>query len=158
MRASENIILFLLLIFVGCKQQETKEKDERLRTTKSPIPETHHHLKEWAEDINSKNSRALRNTYDSNAVKVISADSILDNPDRIAQYYGAHNYTITAIRSLFTIEANKSQRIHYEIVDYSLDNSQEFIGVVIERMENGRMIRLFEYTAESTGELEKVDT
>ena len=115
-------------------------------------------LKKWADDINNDNTNSLKNSYDTNAIKIISEDSIIDNSAQIANYYRIQTGKITSIESIFNLEANKKKEINYQLVRYQIDNLKEFIGIVIWKMENGKIIREFEFTQETTLESKKVDT
>ncbi len=159
MKFKTIILQFILLIIFGCKQGEHKK--ENISNTQPEVIQSEHisdNLKNWADDINNGDSNIIKNYYDTNAIKIISADSILETSTQIANFYGNQEGKITSIESIFSIEANKERRINYELVRYEIDNIKGFIGIVIWRIENEQIIREFEFTEKSTLESKKVDT
>lgn len=149
----------MLLAIIGCKQREHKK--ENISNTHMGIIQSENfpgHLNNWRTDINSHNTISIKNYYDSAAIKIISTDSIIEHSTPIANYYTSHKGKITSIESIFSIEANKERRINYDLVRFKTDDQKEFIGIVIWRMENEKIIREFECTEESTIESGNVDT
>jgi ketosteroid isomerase-like protein len=153
------LLQFILLTIIGCKQREHKKEivsnGQIGKIQSENFPD---HLKNWAKDINSHNAIPIQNYYDRDAIKIIYTDSIIEHSTLIANYYTFHKGKITSIESIFSIEANKEKRINYELVSYKTDDHKEFIGLVIWRMENEKIIREFEFTEESSIESGKVDT
>ena len=155
----KTIIFLFVILFISCKPQPNKI--ENVTNSKMKIVKSEHipdNLKKWADDINNDNTNSLKNSYDTNAIKIISEDSIIDNSAQIANYYRIQTGKITSIESIFNLEANKKKEINYQLVRYQIDNLKEFIGIVIWKMENGKIIREFEFTQETTLESKKVDT
>lgn len=154
-------IIFLLAI-IDCELQENKKESIYNYQTEIVLSEHNpNHLKNWADDINNGNNgniNAIKNSYDTNAVKIISENIIIENSTQIANYYINHKDKITSIESILSIEANKEKGINYELVRYETDNLKEFIGIVIWRVENENIIREFEFTQESTLDAKNVDT
>lgn len=153
MKLKTLVISVALLTLIGCKQQESisNSKTDVAQPVKTPD-----NLTDWVHAIN-KDPSTLENSYSTNAIKIISPDSILDNSAQIVNYYRAHKNKITSIESLFSIEANKKRGIHYELVKYKTDNHKEYIQLVIWRIENEKVIREFEFTEESTSASTTVD-
>ncbi|MEO6347962.1 MAG: hypothetical protein ABIO60_08630 [Aquaticitalea sp.] len=150
---------FILLLIMGCKQKENKK--ENITDSKTGIISSNKisdNIMYWVDAINNKNTRTLKKMYASNAVKVISADSIINSSSQIAKYYGIHNNSIISIESLFSVEANIGRRINYELVKYKTESLKDYIQLVIWRLEDEKIIREFEFTKESTLESTKVDT
>ena len=152
-------LLFILLAIIGCKQRDHKKEDVSnaqmgiMQSEKFPD-----YLQNWANDINSHNTILIKSYYDSNAIKIISTDSIIEHSTPIANYYKVQNGKISSIESIFSIEANYEMRINYDLVRYKIDDQKEFIGIVISKIENEKIIREFEFTEESSIESGKVDT
>ncbi len=159
MKSKIIILQILFLIIFGCKQQNinkgniSNSQSEIIQPANIP-----NHLKDWANGINKKNIDSIKNFYDTNSVKIISPENIIENSSKIANYYKVQKGKITSIESLFSIEANSKRKINYELVTYKTDNKKEFIGIVIWKIENEKIIREFEFTKESSLESKKVDT
>ncbi|ATL44974.1 hypothetical protein OZ664_08625 [Elizabethkingia sp. HX WHF] len=153
------IIQFLFLIILGCKPQEASKgrisnyQDKILQDKNVP-----NHLKNWAIGINENNIDSIKHFYDINAVKINSPDNIIEGSSQIANYFKAQKEKITSIKSLFSVEANSKRKINYELVSYKTDDQKEFIGIVIWKVENEKIIREFEFTKESSLDSKKVDT
>ncbi len=159
MKLKTIILQFILLSIIGCKQRENKKENISNSQTEIVQPDrVPNNLINWANSVNSDNINSIKKFYDTNAIKIISADSIIENSAQIANYYRIHKGKITSIKSIFNIEANKERGINYELVSYKIDNLTEFIGIVIWRMENEKRIREFEFSEESSLESKKVDT
>ncbi len=159
MKSKIIILPFILLTIIGCKQQEHKKEiisNAQIGTIQSE--NFSDHLKNWADDINSHNTISIKNHYDTNAIKIISTDSIIEHSTPIADYYKVQKGKITSIESIFSIEANYEMRINYDLVRYKIDDQKEFIGIVIWKMENEKITREFEFAEENTVESGKVDT
>ncbi|WP_298508999.1 hypothetical protein [uncultured Kordia sp.] len=147
MKLKTILLLAIFISMIGCKQQEQKKENTSKSTLEIPQPEkTSSHLTNWKNAINSYNRNALRNTYETNAVKIISADNILTSTSEIANYYGIQKDKITSVESLFSVEANKKRGITYEIVRYTLDNQTAHIQIVIWKTKDEKVIREFEFT------------
>ncbi|ROH99807.1 hypothetical protein EGI05_02665 [Chryseobacterium daecheongense] len=144
---------------MGCKQQEIKKGNisnpQTIIAQNINVPD---HLKNWANSINKNNVDSIKNLYDANSVKIISPDNIIENSSQIANYYNVQKGKITSIKSLFSVEANSKRKINYELISYKIDNRKEFIGIVIWRIENEKIVREFEFSNESNLEAKKVDT
>lgn len=153
------LLLLVLVSIIGCKQQESK-KEERT-PSKTEMVESEKistHLNNWENAINSHDLNTLKNSYAANAIKIISADSIMNTSSQIASYYETQKHKITAITSLFSIEANKKRGITYELVSYKTDQLKEYIQLVIWKQENEKIIREFEFTETRSLASPKVDT
>ncbi len=154
MKSKIIIIQILFLIIFGCKQQGKISNFQSKIVQDSNIP---NHLKNWANGINRNNIDSIKNFYDTNSVKIISPENIIESSSKIANYYKVQKGKITSIKSLFSVEANSKKKINYELVTYKTDNKKEFIGIVIWKIENEKIIREFEFTKESNLEYRKVD-
>jgi ketosteroid isomerase-like protein len=108
------------------------------------------HLTDWMNAINSKDQNTLRNLYEANAVKIISADNIINGASKIADSYESHKNKIVSVASLFSIKANSQRGITYEIVQYETENQTTYIQLVIWKMVKGKVIREFEFTEKSS--------
>ncbi|AQX09300.1 YybH family protein [Elizabethkingia ursingii] len=153
------IIQFLFLLILGCKPQEASKgrisnyQDKILHDKNVPK-----HLKNWAIGINENSIDSIKNFYNINAVKINSPDNIIEGSSQIANYFKARKEKITSIKSLFSVEANSKRKINYELVSYKTDDQKEFIGIVIWKIENEKIIREFEFTKESSLVSQKADT
>lgn len=155
MKSNTIILSFIFLIIVGCKQQEISNRNISSSQTTINVSD---HLQNWAKRINTKHKDSIKNFYSTNSVKIISPDNIIDNSNQIANYYSAQKGKIQSINSLFSVEANNKRKINYELISYKTDNRKEFIGIVIWKIENGKIIREFEFTKESNLDSKKFDT
>jgi ketosteroid isomerase-like protein len=159
MKSKIIILHFVLLTFIGYQQAEHKKGNVRnAQTEKVHSAQTPDYLTNWVNAINHKNTNSIKNLYDTNAIKIIGADSILNNSTQIANCYSSQKGKITSIESILSIEANKERKINYELVNYKMDNLKEFTAIVIWRIDHERKIREFEFTEESTVEAKKIDT
>lgn len=104
------------------------------------------YLEDWMNAINTNDKKALQSSYDANAVKIISADNIINGASNIAAYYGKHTHKITSIESQFRIEANKRRGITYELVKFTTADQKEYMQIVIWKTKDGNVIREFEFT------------
>ncbi len=151
------LLLFVALIIMGCKQQVNKK--ENVNNSKTEIVKTEKisdYLNDWVDAINNNDFPAIEKIYASNAIKIVSVDSIIESSSQIANYYGVNSNKITSIESIFKVEANKKKRINYEIISYKTEDLKEYIQVVIWRLENGYVIREFEFTERRSQEAKKV--
>ena len=155
MKSNTVILSFLFIISIGCKQREISNRN---LSNSQKIINVPNHLQIWAKKINSKNIDSIKNLYNTNSVKIISSENIIENSDQIANYYNLQNDKIKSIKSLFNIEANSKRKINYELINYKTNNKKEFIGIVIWKKENERIIREFEFTKENNQEFKKADT
>lgn len=152
------ILLFVIVFTMACKQKPDKEenrntiKAETVRTDKASD-----YLIDWVDAVNNNTIHALEKIYASNAVMVVSVDSIIENSSQIANYYGLKKYKIIAIESLFNVEASKGRGIKYELIRYKTEDLKEYIQIIIWRSENGKVIREFEFTERSNPEAKEVD-
>ena len=113
---------------------------------------------DWVAAINDHNTKALEKTYAANAIAVIAADSIRHGAAQIAKYYKMRKTKITALETLFEVEANKDRAIHYELLSYKTDSLQEYVQLVIWKKEANKVIREFEFEEASSLAARKVDT
>lgn len=152
------ILLFVIVFTMACKQKPDMEenrytiKAETVRTAK-----VSDYLIDWVDAVNSNTIHAIEKIYASNAVKVVSADSIIENSSQIAKYYGLKKNKITSIESLFNVEASKDRGIKYELIRYKTEDLKEYIQIVIWRLENGEVKREFEFSERSNPEAKEVD-
>lgn len=158
MKLKTLLLTCIVLFNIGCKQQANKE--ENVTNSKTEIVRSEKvsdYSIDWVDAINNNNIRAIEKMYASNAVKVISADNILETSPQIAKHYVVKKNKITAIESVFKVEASKKKRINYEVIKYKTEDQKEYIQIVIWRLENGQVIREFEFTEKSNLEAKKVD-
>ncbi|GGG98423.1 hypothetical protein [Pedobacter zeae] len=152
------MLQFMLLTLTGFKHPENKKErisNPQAKTIQSKqVPD---HLKNWANSINNRDTGSIKNLYDNHAFKIISADNIIEGSTPIANYYRLNKGKITSIKSIFNVEANKERRINYELVSYEVNKQKNFIGIVIWRMNNEKIVREFEFSTESRPESKKVD-
>ena len=151
MKSNTIILSFLFLVLIGCKQREISHQN--VSNFQNP-----NHLQNWVKRINSKNIDSIKNLYNTNSVKIISPENIIENSDQIANYYDLQKGRIKSIKSLFNVEANSKRKINYELISYKTNNKKEFIGIVIWKKENEKIIREFEFTKETNQESKKADT
>ncbi|WP_420570867.1 YybH family protein [Kordia sp.] len=155
-------VILLLIVFLsvsGCKQQESKNQNISNSNTKVVQPKkTLNNHTDWVQAINNNDITALKNSYDANAIKIISTDSIINGSPQIANYYGIHKNKITSIESLFSVEANKAEGITYELIKYQTDNRKEYIQIVIWKLKDKKVIREFEFTEISRVSNTKIQT
>ncbi|MGH1387836.1 YybH family protein [Kordia sp.] len=158
MKLKTLLLTCIILLSIGCKQQANKEKNvTNSKTKKVQSEKISDYSINWVEAINNNNIPAIEKMYASNAVKVISADNILETSSQIANYYGIKKNTITEIESLFKIEASKNKHINYELIKYKTEDQKEYIQIVIWKLENRQVIREFEFTEKRSLEAKKVD-
>lgn len=153
------ILLFLILNIVEDKQQS--DKNETVTNSEMEIVQsqkTSSYITGWVNAINDNNIPNIEKMYASNAIKVISGDSILNSSKSIAAYYGIQKSKITSIESLFNVEANKNRRINYEVIRYKTEDLKEYTQLLIWRFEGQKVIREFEFTEERSSESKKVST
>ncbi|NAS30773.1 hypothetical protein GTQ40_07310 [Flavobacteriaceae bacterium R38] len=146
----------VLLCIIGCKQSQYKKEnitDSVIEINQSKKVSSN--LVDW---VNAFNTNTLENSYDGNAIKIISSDTIISSASEIANHYRTHKNKITSIESLFSIEANKERGITYELVKYKTDNLKEYTQIVIWKAQGEKTIREFEFTGENTIESAQVDT
>jgi ketosteroid isomerase-like protein len=159
MRFKIIILQFILLAITGYtireKKKENTPKSQTEIVQSKQIPDN---LKNWADDINNGKINNIKNSYDANAIKIIPEDSIIENSTQIAEYYKIHKGKITSIESIFSIEASKERGINYQLVKYKMDDLKEFIGIVIWRKENERIIREFKFTEKIIVESKNIDS
>ncbi len=158
MDVKNTFLLCILLIIIGCKEYKHQEpkKEEALEIVQSErIPDNY---VDWVNAINSDNSDALQNSYATNAIKIISVDSIIHSSSQIADYYISLKKNITSITSIFKVEANRERGITYEIVKYKTDAHKEFVQLVIWSTENEKILRSFEFTETSDLVSNTIDT
>jgi ketosteroid isomerase-like protein len=152
------ILLVIFLSVIGCKQQErTKENTSNSNTKIVQHKKIPSNFINWVNAINNNDSNALKNSYATSAVKIISADTIINGSSQIAAYYENHKSNIASIESLFSVEANKKRGITYELVEYKTENGKEYIQIIIWKTENEKTIREFEFTEESNVTASKID-
>ena len=149
------VLSFLALTLIGCKKQEkgNLKKSEILQSEKRP-----NSLISWVHAVNGKNIQSINSSYDANAVKIISSDSLIQSAAEMVDYYTIKENKITSIESLFSIVANQNRGIHYELVRYKTDDLKEYIEIVIWRVQGQHRIREFEFTQESTSNSFQTDT
>ena len=151
MKSNTIILSFLFIVLIGCKQREISHQN--VSNFQNP-----NHLQNWAKRINSKNIDSIKNLYNTNSIKIISPENIIENSDQIANYYDLQKGKIKSIKSLFNVEANSKRKINYELISYKTNNKKEFIGIIIWKKENEKIIREFEFTKEAIQESKKADT
>ncbi|NER16093.1 Cif family virulence factor [Spongiivirga citrea] len=158
MKLHTIILSFVALLSIGCKQHTNEEESKTESKTKIVESEkVADYISDWVDAINSNNVNALEKMYAPDAMKVISADSIIESSSKIATSYGISKNGITSIESLFSVEANKDRHINYELIKYKTEDLNENIQLVIWRLENRKVIREFEFTERNTPETKKVD-
>ncbi len=158
MKLKSIILPFVILFLLASKQQANKE--EIVTNSRMGIVQAEKvfdHLMKWVEAINNNNIPAIEKIYAFNAIKVLSGDSIIENSAQIAKYYGSKKNKITSIEPQFNVEASKVKGINYELIRYKTEDQKEYIQVVIWRLENGNVIREFEFTESSDEGAGKVD-
>ena len=159
MKLKTIVLPIVALAFIGCKQQ--KKENESKTNTKTEIaqPEkVHNNLMGWVNALNSKDIGSIKSSYATDAIKIISPDSIFNSSSEIANYYSLQKDKIASIESLFSAEANKERAIHYELLRYKNDKFKEYIEIVIWRREGQKRLREFEFTQEYTLEAADIDT
>lgn len=147
----------LVLLFIGCQEQPSEKEVGSNSKIENGTKAVYPALKEWVDVINNKNSKDIKDRYTTNAIKIISADSILNNASGIANYYKNSGERITTIESLFQVEANEKRGIHYEIVKLSTENLKEYIQLVIWKFNDKKKVREFEFTMKSDLKSKEID-
>lgn len=141
------VMPLIFLIFAGCQQLSSKNEIPE----KNPVPvETNiisEDLTDWVNAINNKNLSSIRDFYSTESIKIISADSTLNNPREIADYYLLLPNKIISISSLFHVEASKEKDINYELIEYMTEDKKVYVQLVIWKLHNGKKIREFEFTS-----------
>lgn len=148
----------VILVSIGCKQLANIEENTTNPKTKivhsEEVPD---YMIDWIDAINNRNNPSLEKMYASDAIKIVSVDSIIESSSEIATYYKTKKNRITSIESLFNVEASKNRGIHYELIRYKTEDLKEYVQVVIWRLDNEQVIREFEFTERSSPEAKKVD-
>jgi ketosteroid isomerase-like protein len=158
MKFKIGILLFVIFAISGCKQITNKEEVVANSQTELEKPEKGtNYLKDWVGSINNSDNTAIEKIYASNAIKIVSVDSIIESSSQIAEYFGNKKNKISSIESLFKIEANKRRQINYEIISYKTEDQLENVQLLIWRLENGKVIREFEFTESRNQEAKNVD-
>jgi ketosteroid isomerase-like protein len=154
------VLLFsVVFFFMGCNQQSSKKEtitDSKLERVRSE--NVSDLIIDWVEAINNANFHDIEKTYASNAIKVISADSLIEDAAQIAKFYGTEKNKITAIESLFKVVVSKERQINYELVSYTTEDLKEYVQIIIWSVENGQVKRAFEFTERSSPEAQSTDT
>ncbi|WP_298894291.1 hypothetical protein [uncultured Psychroserpens sp.] len=142
-----TIVLLVLFIFIGCREKvENFNTSTDKKTNEIQSNEISTASKSWLEIVNNKNLIDIRGYYANNAFKVISADSIVTGSSTIAEYYINKSNLITESKTLFLTEANKTQGIDYELINYKTEDLEEYIQVVIWKQNDDKKVREFEYS------------
>ena len=153
MKKIESILLIIIVVFLGCKQKaETKEvngsgtdKNEKALQPTEGLED----LKVWTNAVNVKENDKIEASYAANAIKIISADSILEGSRQIANFYTAQDDKITLVESLFKTKANKNLKIHYELIRFKTGKVEDYIQLIIWRIEGGKKLRELEFSIKS---------
>lgn len=150
---------FVVLAFFGCKHQEKRKESGANTKIEIAQPEkVHDSLIGWMNALNSKDISSIESSYATDAIKIISPDSIFNSASEIANYHSLQKDKITAIESLFSVEANKARGIHYELLRYKNDKLRENIEIVIWKRKGQKRLREFEFTQQYTLEAADIDT
>jgi len=158
MKLQTSILSLFALLSIACKQhRNTEESKTQSKTKMDGADKVADYLMDWVHAIDNNNVDALEKMYSSNAIKVISADSIIESSALIANSYQIGKNSITSIESLFSMEANKDRSINYELIKYKTEDLKEYTQLVIWHLENGQVIREFEFTERNTPEAKEVD-
>jgi ketosteroid isomerase-like protein len=149
----------VILVSMGCKQLVNKEENTTNPTTEIVhSEEASDYVIDWVDAINDTHNSSIEKMYASDAIKIVSEDSIIESSSEIATYYKTKKDKITSVESLFHVEASKNRGIHYELIRYTTEDLQEYVQVVIWRLNNEQVLREFEFTERSSPEAKKVDT
>lgn len=154
MKSKFIILQIIFVIILGCKPQKVNQE----KLLYSQAKNTPKHLITWADGINTRNYETIERLYDLKSVKIISSEHFIESSSKIANYYLAEKGEIISIESLFSIEASSKRKINYEMVNYKTINRENFIGLVIWKIENEKIIREFEFTKESNSDFNNIDT
>lgn len=137
--------LFLLLLVYGISCSATLRKG---------LPGNYHAevmcqdttalLRKWQAAINSRDS-ILMAFYTPQAVKV-SEDSIWTGPAEIYDHYLKQD-EIGSISRIFSVNANKSRGIEYEMISFGSSDTNLLSQLVIYEQHGDRMLRTFEFTS-----------
>jgi ketosteroid isomerase-like protein len=152
--------LFLsFLLIMGCKQKIALE-DVELQdpSTSFATANTPKHIAEWVIALAEKDESAIEMFYDSNAISVISQDSIITGATKIASYYGDPLMVIDTIESVCTILANPERQIHYEVLHFASDKKEEYTQLLIWKKKGENFLREFEFTEMNKMQSEVLDT
>ncbi len=143
-------ILLILFVFNGCLQKDSKKHNDTSRTdlnaSETQSKEKSQISTPWLEAVKHKNPDQLKAMYAEKAIKIIAVDSIVYGDTKIADYYIKMSAEITESESLYITEANKTEGIDYELVNYKTTKAEEFVQVVIWRLKNEKRVREFEYS------------
>lgn len=144
-------IVFILPVFLtftlGCKQKaNTQESTPPSQVELVPSSSN----SDWANAVNSNRFHLIEELYAANAMKVISADSVIQSSAQIADFYRNYSNKITSVESLYKVEANTERGINYELLRYTLDNLKEYIQLVIWTLKDEQLVREFEFTQASS--------
>lgn len=130
----------------GSTHESYKEHNVTTDTEIIHLQEKSNHLVKWMNAINSKDQNALKDSYDINAIKIVTVNHIINGAANIANSYTTQKNKIIAIESLYNVEANAQRGITYEIVKYTTDDQKEYIQLVIWKTKDEHVLREFEFT------------
>ncbi len=141
------ILPLICLIFAGCQQQSNEKEVKSTDTIEVETNIISEDFVSWVDAVNTKDVSAIQSFYQTESFKIISADSILNSPDEIANYYASQPNKISSISSLFQVEANKDRGINYELIKYETESKEKYIQLLIWKLNDGKKVREFEFAS-----------
>ena len=147
MKLPNLFMLLFLLTFGSCLEKSPKDGASSSTTDISPSLSEDKLRKSnsWLEAVSSKDYDEIKAIYNNKAMKIFSSDSIVHGAAHIADYYQNQLSEIVEGKSLFLTEANKKEGIDYELLTYKTKDSDEYVQLVIWRLNNGKKVVEFEY-------------
>ena len=139
--------ILALIVFLGlfCYQQTiglysaTEVTDIRI-----PYEQDSTHIHQMWKRARNNGNATLEQLYTSDAIKVVSPDSICEGQDAIKTFH-LQQSVVTNISSLFSTEVNPARGITYEILNYEMEDSKSISQLVIYEKGTEHQLRAFEY-------------
>lgn len=154
MKTLTILFLTVLCTLPGCNKQPDKGETTLLWNSEwssngNRPYEISQDLEDWVSAVNNNNIDDITGHYTQNAIKVVSADSIIQGSDQIAEYYLNGDDKIISIESLFQTIANEKRGIHYELIRFKTEKSKLYTQLVIWKSEGENKVREFETTVQN---------
>lgn len=141
------IIPLVFVIFASCQHLSNKKEVSEINPAPVETNMISDDLTNWVEAINNRNFNSIQDFYQTESIKIISADSTLNSSGEIAEYYLLQPNKISSISSLFHVEASKDKDINYELIEYETVDKVGYVQLLIWRLDKGKKIREFEFTS-----------
>ena len=109
-------------------------------------------LDQWTKAINNTDTQAIQKAYRSDALVILTPESVIEGNSSISKYWQDSNHKILNPESLFHTVARENRGIEYELVTYSTSNGKSFTQLLIWQKTADQPSRQLEYTVRVTGD------